>query len=294
MTETSRLGAYIELGKLRLSSMALLAVLAGLFLGSSEFPELYLTISTILGTVLVAVGGNALNMHLERETDIHMGRTQERPLPSGRLTAREVFVFGFVCAALGLALLVVMTNPVATALCAAIFVTYVWVYTPLKRRSTLNTLVGAVPGALPPVVGYAAASGHVDRAAVVLFFILFLWQIPHFLAIAWRYRDQYRSAGLQMLPVVDPGGRSTSTQMMVYCVSLVAVSILPSSPFVGMTGTLYLYAALGLGSIFLVATFLAAILRRPATMRACFCVSILYLPLLLGAMVVDNLLWNRI
>ena len=294
MTDMSRMRAYVELGKLRLSAMALFAVLAGLFLGSPALPEIYLSLSTVLGTVLVAVGGNALNMYLERETDLNMARTEARPLPSGRLTATEVLVFGLVCAALGLALLALRTNLVATALCATIFVTYVWVYTPLKRRSTLNTLVGAIPGALPPVVGYAAASGHVDRAAVVLFLILFLWQIPHFLAIAWRYREQYRSAGLKMLPVVDPDGHSTSTQMMVYCLSLIAVSMLPSSRLIGMTGQLYLYAALCLGSIFLVATFLAAILRRPVAMRACFSVSIVYLPLLLVAMVVDNFLRARI
>jgi protoheme IX farnesyltransferase len=294
LTSTARIRAFLELGKLRLSSLVLFAVVAGLFIGSPDLPAPSLVLSTVLGSVLVAIGGNALNMYLERETDRRMTRTQVRPLPTGRLGSGEVAVFGYGTAAVGLGVLAATTNLIATGLCAAVFVTYVWIYTPLKRLSTLNTLVGAVPGALPPVVGYAAGAGHVDRRALILFTILFLWQIPHFLAIAWRYREEYREAGLQMMPVVDTQGTATGRQMMVYSLSLFLVSVLPSHPSVGMTGGLYLAAAIVLGIIFLAAAFLAAILRRPGAMRECFLVSIIYLPLLLTAMVTDRLLWARV
>jgi heme o synthase len=287
-TGSSKFGAYLELGKLRLSSLAIFAVLAGLFLGSDGVPGWALAVPTLVGTMLVAIGGNALNMYLERDTDPAMHRTEGRPLPSGRLRPVEVLSWGIGSCVTGLALLFVFTNLLATMLCAVIGVTYVLIYTPMKRRSSLNTLVGAVPGALPPVVGYAAGKGHMDEAAVVLFFILFFWQIPHFLAIAWRYRDDYRRAGMQMLPVLDPEGRTTGVQMMIYCVSLVVISVLPSFPFVGLTGPMYLLVAVLLGVMFLASTFLAAVLRRPAAMRQCFLVSIIYLPLLFSAMVVDN------
>jgi protoheme IX farnesyltransferase len=270
--------------------MAIFAVLAGLLLGAEFPPGSVLALATIVGTILVAIGGNALNMYLERDTDPAMHRTEDRPLPSGRLTPKEVLSFGILTCLIGLACLAMFTNWIATALCAVIGVTYVMVYTPMKRRTSLNTLVGAVPGALPPVVGYAAGKGQVDQAAVVLFFILFLWQIPHFLAIAWRYRDDYERAGMQMLPVLDPEGRTTGVQMVVYCLCLVVVSVMPSLAFVDLTGQLYMLVAILLGVVFFVATLLAAIQRRPPAMRLCFLVSIIYLPLLFTAMVVDHLM----
>ena len=286
----SKLRAYVELGKLRLSSMAIFAVLAGLLLGSPGIPGWPLMLVTVVGTILVAVGGNALNMYLERDTDPHMTRTEGRPLPTGRLAPAEVWGFGLGTITIGLCLLFVFTNLVATVLCGVIGFTYVAVYTPMKRVSTLNTLVGAIPGALPPVVGYAAGAGHVDIGAAVLFFILFLWQIPHFLAIAWRYRDQYEAAGLQMLPVIDREGRTTAFQMVIYCACLVVVSVLPSFSYVGLTADLYLYAAIALGVAFFLATLVAAMRRTAAAMRDCFLVSIIYLPLLFTVMVVDNIL----
>ena len=213
-----------------------------------------------------------------------------RPLPSGRLSPAAVRRFGLICALGGLGLLALSTNLYATALCAIIFVTYVLVYTPMKRRSTLNTLVGAIPGALPPVVGYAASAGQLDGRAVVLFLILFFWQIPHFLAIAWRYRDQYRRAGMQMLPVVDSDGRLTALQMIVYSVCLLVVSILPSTGYLRMTGELYMAAAVLLGAIFLLSVVYAALVRTSFSMYQCFFMSIIYLPLLFSAMVLDKYL----
>ena len=194
------------------------------------------------------------------------------------------------CAVGGLAVLAVATNLYATSLCAVILLTYVLVYTPMKRWSTLNTLVGAVPGALPPVVGYVAAAGSLDRRAVVLFLIVFFWQIPHFLAIAWRYRDQYRQAGLKMLPVVDTQGYLTAVQMVLYSACMLAVSLLPSTGYLQMTGELYLFTAILLGVGFLLVTMWAAVARTSSSMYQCFLASILYLPLLFGAMVLDKFL----
>ncbi len=281
----AKAAAYLELGKLRLSALAVLAVLAGIYMGD-RVPAPGLVVYALLGTVLVAVGGNALNMFLEREADSRMRRTAGRPLPTGRLAPRAALVFGLVMVTVGVSLLRYGTTTAATLLCGAIAFTYVLVYTPLKRHSPLNTLVGAIPGALPPVVGYAAATGSVDHRALALFMILFFWQVPHFLAIAWRYRADYERAGMKMLPVVSPGGRTTANQMVLYCSALVLVSLWPR--FLGMTGDLYLFAAMLLGILFLVPTVAAARLRTDRAMRQCFLVSIVYLPMLLGIMVFDN------
>ena len=282
----SGIGVWAELAKPRLSAMAVFAVIAGLFLGSAEPPSLQVVLACVFATFAVAAGGNALNMFLEREHDSRMPRTKGRPLPTGRLRPPQVLAFGLLSAALGLAVLSLATNALATTLCAAIFVTYVLVYTPLKRVTTLNTLVGAVPGALPPLVGYAAGNGALDMRGAMLFLILFFWQIPHFLAIAWRYRDDYRAGGMVMLPVVDRDGRFTAMQMVVYTVALIATTLFAS--VVGLGGPLYLVVAICLGVLFLVPVILAATLRAESAMRMTFLVSIIYLPLLLCVMVLDQ------
>ncbi|MFO1053830.1 MAG: heme o synthase [Planctomycetota bacterium] len=280
--------AFLELGKLRLSSLAIFAVVAGLYLGtpSGISVDTALLVSTTIGTLLIAVAGNALNMLLERDVDPLMERTRGRPLPTRRLTPREVRIFGVACAAIGIFVLAVSTNWLATGLCALVLVTYVFVYTPLKRVSEFNTIVGAVPGALPPVVGYVAAKGMIDVAAAVLFAILFLWQIPHFLAISWRYRHDYARGGMKMLAVRDVEGRMIRRQMLVYTFALIAVSMLPYR--FAMTGGIYLASAALLGFVFAVPVFCAAVLRWEAAVRQTFVVSIIYLPLLLGVMVLDR------
>ncbi len=286
MAPSHRLLAYFELGKLRLSALAVFAVAAGMLLGARE-PVAPLRLAAVsFGTLLVAAAGNAWNMWLERELDLRMQRTRARPLPSGRLQPREALLFGAVAAAAGLVLVAAAANWLATLLSLVILLSYVFVYTPLKRRTTLNTIVGAVPGALPPVVGYAAAAGTVDARALVLFLILYFWQVPHFLAIAWRYRDDYRAADMRMLPVEDPGGRRTSTQMVVWCAALVVASLLVYP--MRISNQLYVVAAAALGVVFFVATLLAAWTRTDAAMRLCFHVSILYLPLLFAVMVLDR------
>ena len=282
----ARIGAYVELGKLRLSSLAIFAVIAGVYLGYPGSPPFSLVIGTTIGTLLVAMGGNALNMAIEREHDQRMGRTEGRPLPTGRLRLGEAIAFGVVCALLGLSWLWFDTNPLATATCGVVFITYVFVYTPLKRITPMNTIVGAVPGALPPVVGYVAATGRFDIGAMALFLILFFWQIPHFLAISWRYREDYAKAGMKMLTVTDPDGSATRRQMLVYTLSLLIASILPT--VVGLAGEYYLVAAILLGVLFLTPVVLASVLRWESAMRATFLASIVYLPLLFLAMVLDR------
>jgi protoheme IX farnesyltransferase len=282
----TRLLAFLELGKLRLSGLAVFAVVTGLLLGSEDPVPPLRVAAVALGTLLAAAGGSALNMWRERELDRRMERTRGRPLPSGRLRPQQALGFGIGAVAAGLLLLFAVSNWLATALCAAIVASYVLIYTPLKRVTTLNTIVGAFPGALPPVVGYAASAGTVDQRAWVLFLILYFWQVPHFLAIAWRYRDDYRRAGMRMLPVEDPTGARTAVQMVVWCGALVLVSLFAYPT--GVSGPLYLISAAALGAVFFAATLLAARARTDPAMRLCFHVSIVYLPLLFAVMLLDR------
>ena len=281
----SRVGDYVELTKPRVAVLVLFTVAAGAWLaGRSELDPLLL-LHTVAATALVAAGASALNQLIERHSDARMRRTENRPLPSGRLQPVEVLLFGLALGVAGLAYLGLATRqPLAVLVAATTFVLYAFVYTPLKRVSTLNTLVGAVPGALPPVIGWAAVRGTLTPEAGILFAILFLWQVPHFLAIAWIYRDEYARAGLCMLPVVDPTGKITGRQMVLYCLALVLVSLLPA--LVGHAGPVYFAGAVLLGLVFLRATlgFLTDVGNRRA--RRVLRASLLYLPLLLALLLV--------
>lgn len=300
---TGKLRAYWELGKPRLSALAVFAVVAGIYMGwpsRRTHPPLDLLVATTLGTFLAACGAAALNMYRERHLDPLMNRTSKRPLPSGRLTPRQVLVFGCAAALAGVLLVLFGAAPLAddgtramaqlnwtaAALCAAIVVSYVVIYTPMKVVSPLNTLVGAIPGALPPVVGHAAVVGTLAPAQLVLFAILFCWQIPHFLAIAWRYREDYARAGMRMLPVVDTTGYRTGATMLLYMGGLGVASFVPWTT--GMAGERYAVAAALLNILFVVPTTFAALTRRDAAMRMTFLVSIVYLPLLFSIMVWDR------
>ena len=206
-----RVADYVELAKPRVAVLVLFTVGAGVLLADGRNFQFLVLLHTVLGTALVAAGASALNQWLERDSDALMRRTEKRPLPSGRLQALEVFLFGLLLGLVGVLYLALTLNRITAALVAAVtFVLYVAVYTPLKRRTPLNTLIGAVPGALPPIIGWCAVRGEITREAGVLFLILFLWQVPHFLAIAWIYRDEYARAGLRMLPVVDREGHRTA------------------------------------------------------------------------------------
>ncbi len=264
----------------------LLTAAAGFYLGARDGMSLALLAHTLLGTALVAGGTNAFNQLRERDVDARMERTRRRPLPSGRLSPRAAGAFAGLISVAGVAYLAWRVNLLTAALAALTLASYVLLYTPLKRRTSLNTLVGAVPGALPIVGGWTAAGGRLDAAMVALFGILFLWQLPHFLALAWIYREDYRRGGLAMLSVADPDGRRTARMILLYATALLPVSLLPS--VLGLTGALYFYGALVLGVAYAAAG--APLLAR-ATPRAAwrvFAASIVYLPALLTLAVLDK------
>jgi len=257
-----RLADYLQMTRPRIGVMALFTVAVGFLLASSPDVRIGLLLHTLIGTGLVASGASALNQWLERKTDARMKRTADRPLPSGRVYPIEALLFGSLLGIVGITYLALMLPGPAAAIVAAItFISYVGVYTPLKPYSVWNTVVGAVPGALPPVIGWCAARETVGIEAVALFLIMFVWQLPHFFAIAWLYRDDYAAGGLRMLPAVDPTGRLTAKAMIGGCLLLLPVTMVPS--MVGLTGPFYLA-----GAIFLSVCFLnCAIQFRKATTR---------------------------
>ncbi|HVQ12432.1 MAG TPA: heme o synthase [Vicinamibacterales bacterium] len=278
---------FVALTKPRLNLLVLLTTVAGLYLGSPNGVALALVAHTLMGTALVAGGAAALNQVWERETDRRMRRTSSRPLPRGRLGVAEGTWFGVLLALAGVVDLALGATVAAAAVAAATLVSYVLVYTPLKTRTSLATIVGAVPGALPPVIGWAAATGDITLPAIVLFGIVFFWQMPHFLAIAWMYKDDYRNAGIPLLPVVEPDGRRTGRQAVLYTAALWPVSLLPA--LVGLAGAPYSAIATSLGIVFIWLSVVFARDRSHESARQLFLFSITYLPLLLGALVADRL-----
>jgi protoheme IX farnesyltransferase len=285
--EKSWLAVYADLIKARLTTLVLLTTLVGFYLGWRGPMNYLLMLNAVLGTALVASGAAALNQLLEREHDAKMRRTRNRPLPSGRLQPPTVMIFGGVCSCAGLLYLALAVNLTTSVIGAVSLLSYLFIYTPLKRVTWLNTAVGAIPGALPPLMGWTAARGELSGEGWALFAILAFWQVPHFFAIAWIYRDEYAKAGFVMLPVIDPGGRRTGRQAVSHTLLLLPVSL---CPFVyHLTGKFYLIGALVLGFAFL---FFAVQFARHMTVpraRQLFFVSILYLPLLLIVMVLDKI-----
>jgi heme o synthase len=264
----------------------LLTAAAGFYLGSADGVRLVLLIHTLIGTALVAGGTNAFNQWRERDVDARMQRTRGRPLPSGRVRPGAAAAFAGAISVGGVTYLAVLVNALTAGLAALTLVSYVGLYTPLKRRTSLNTLIGAIPGALPIVGGWTAAGGRLGAAVFALFWILFLWQLPHFLALAWIYREDYRRGGLAMLSVEDTDGSRTARMALLYAAALLPVSLLPS--LLGLTGALYFFGALVLGVAYAAIT---APLLRETTARAAwrvFFVSIIYLPALLTLMVLDK------
>jgi protoheme IX farnesyltransferase len=268
--------------------MALLTVAAGAILASAGAPGWGSVVHALVGAALVAAGASALNQLMERDIDARMQRTKDRPLPAGRLQPGEVLVFGFGSALGGVAYLALtLPHPLAAIVAALTFLIYVFIYTLLKRRTPLNTLVGAIPGALPPVIGWTAVRGSLNAEGVALFAVLFLWQVPHFLAIGWIYRPDYCRAGLRMLPSVDLEGSMTGQQMICYCLALFAASL---APFViGRAGPVYLASALLLGIGFLLCS--VGVARRPSVARArtVLRASLIYLPALLTLLLLDSI-----
>ena len=277
----------LELTKPRITQLVLLTSAAGFYAGARGGVDPVLLLHTLLGTALVAGGTNALNQLRERDIDARMERTRRRPLPSGRVTPRTAGLFAAAISIVGVLYLALAVNLLTAGLAALTLVSYVFLYTPLKRRTTLNTLIGAVPGALPIVGGWTAAGGSLDVAVGALFWILFLWQLPHFLALAWIYRDDYRRGGLAMLSVDDPEGRRTGRMVLLYALALLPVSLVPT--LVGLTGTVYFLGALALGVVYTgVGVALAWRVTSPRAWRV-FTVSVVYLPALLALLVIDKI-----
>ncbi|HUA82719.1 MAG TPA: heme o synthase [Bryobacteraceae bacterium] len=275
---------YLALTKPRITVFILLSTAIG-FLCAGHF-QAWTLLHALIGTGLMASGTAALNQWYEREADAKMNRTKARPIPSGRLTARRAFWFGVALSIGGFFDLWLGANLLAGLLSLFTLVSYLFVYTPLKQRSPHSTTIGAIPGAMPPLIGFAAAAGTLNPLAWILYGILFLWQFPHFYAIAWMYREDYARAGIRMLPVVEPDGESTARRIVLFSLALVPVSLLPR--FFGSAGNVYLAGALALGLLFVLAGARAAFDRTRPRARQVLLASVVYLPLLYGLLVLDR------
>lgn len=281
----ARIGAWRELAKPGLMNLVLITTGLGFLLATSGPLDWLAFAATVLGTALVGGGANGLNQWWERHRDARMARTRNRPLPSGRLSPLESIFVSVAMTGAGLTLLVATTNSLATWLAFASWGSYVFLYTPLKPVTTLNTLVGAIPGAIPPLIGWTAAAGTLGAGGWVLFAILFVWQIPHFLAIAWLYREDYEAGGFRMLPAIDPDGEATFRMALFYCVGMLPVSW--AAVLVGLSGWVYLAGStlLGLGMLRVALRLYRE--RTSLAARALFLTTIAYLPTLLLVMLLD-------
>ena len=281
-----RVNAYVELTKPRITFLIALTSAAGFALASRGSINYISLTSALVGIALLSSGIATLNQYLERDLDALMRRTAGRPLPSGKLLPWEALAFGIGLTALAEIYLLVLVNPLSALLGLTVIAGYLFGYTPLKTRTSLSTMVGAFPGAVPPLIGWTAARGTLDLEGWVLFAILFLWQFPHFLAIAWMYREDYSRAGILMLPVIEPEGRVTAQQIVVYTLMLIPISLLPA--VLGMSGKVYLYGAIILGLAFLYSSIRAAFSLSRQQARRLLLASVLYLPLLFILMVLNR------
>lgn len=277
---------YLELTKPRITILILICTAVGYFFGCGTSFRLLMLVHVLLGTALMASGTSALNQWYEADSDAKMRRTRERPIPAGRIKPGHGFLFGVLLSTAGFAELWFGTNALAAALGLFTLLSYMFVYTPLKRRSPACTTVGALPGAMPPLIGYAAASGGLDAGALALFLILFVWQFPHFYAIAWMYREDYARGGIRMLPVIEPDGESTAKRIVACSVLLIPISLVPR--LLDMTGSVYSATAVVAGLGFL---YFGVRLGRERTLtraRYVLLASVFYLPVLLAVMVMNR------
>jgi heme o synthase len=283
-----RAADFLELTKPRIVTMVALTALFGYYLApaTAAFDWLRLVV-TLVGTSLAAAGTMTLNQYLERDLDARMLRTRQRPLPDGRVAPFDALVFGTTLTIIGILLLLLAVNPLSAAVTAATSISYLFAYTPLKTRTSLCTLVGAIPGALPPLTGWAAASGSLDVASWAVFAIMFVWQIPHSLAIAQMYRDDYARGGFALLPVVDPDGTSTARQILTYSLALVSVGMVPT--LLGLAGPIYFAASIVLGIGMLAPSYRLARSAKTADARRVMFASLIYLPVLFAIMAADKL-----
>jgi protoheme IX farnesyltransferase len=280
--------AYVALTKPDVSFLVVMTTLAGYALGTVGPLDWQRMAHTVVGTTLVAAGTSALNHYLERDSDARMRRTSSRPLPSGALAPAQAIWFGIAMVTAGIVDLLLATNALTALLAIATSVTYLGVYTPLKTRTTLATMIGAFPGAMPPLIGWAAARGSLGPGAWVLFAILFLWQVPHFHAIAWIYREDYGRAGIRMLSVVDRDGRSTFGQILFCAAALIPVSLLAS--VTGLAGVRFYFSALIVGLLLVEVCLWASASKTNVRAKWLMHATVLHLPLLLGLMIFDKFL----
>jgi protoheme IX farnesyltransferase len=284
-----RIADYVQLTRPRLGAMVLFTVAVGYFIGAGKDARVIVLLNTLFGTALVAAGASALNQWMERKTDARMKRTANRPLPAGRLHPVEAFGFGALLGIGGTAYLALTLPHINSAIiAAATLLSYVLIYTPLKRITVWNTVVGAVPGALPPLIGWCAARGEINLEGASLFAILFVWQLPHFFAIAWLYRDDYAAGGMRMLPIVDPDGRHTAQAMIGLCILLIPVSMGPA--LLQMTGQLFLVSSVLLSIYFLVCAMDFRRNRTRENARHVLKASLYYLGGLMLLLLIDGVL----
>ena len=282
-----KLNAYIELTKPSINALVLVTTVLGFYLAKGSFQRLDVLAWTLLGSALSCGGGSTLNQYLERDSDALMNRTKNRPLPTGVITPHDALGFGIVLILSGVALLCWKVNLLTAFLSLLTCFLYVLVYTPMKKLSWLNTTIGAIPGAIPPLGGWAAATNSLDLGGWALFLILFAWQHPHFYAIAWMLKEDYKKAGYKMLPVVYPDGKMTLAQIMAFTFALIGFSILPS--MIGLSGKIYFWGALLIGMIPLYTGWAFSRAQSNANARNVLLASVLYLPLLLGVIIIDTI-----
>lgn len=278
----ARAADFLELTKPRITLMVLITTLVGFYMGSDLGLRPILLLNTLIGTALVAAGASALNQYLERDLDARMLRTRTRPLPEGRLLPNEALIFSATLAVTGVVYLTLFVNGITGALGAFTLAAYAFVYTPLKTRTAFCTLIGALPGAVPPLMGWTAARGNIDEVALSIFAILFLWQMPHFFAIAWIFTEDYARGGF----VMHSSGANTGRQIVLYCCALIPVSVLPA--YFHATGSIYFYGALLLGFVYLGYGTAVALFRSNTYAHRLLRISILYLPALLVLMMYDK------
>lgn len=287
LTARDRVLAFVELTKPRIAFMLVLTAAAGFYLGSGSNFNGMLFVNTMIGITLLAFGVATLNQWMERSTDPLMERTATRPLPTGKITPNEALIFGILQCVVAELYLFFLVNGLTAVLGLVVIVGYVLMYTPLKTRTSASTAIGAIPGAMPPLMGWTAASNEISLGAWALFVFLFLWQFPHFFAIAWMYKEQYAKAGIVMLPVIEPDGKITARQIVLFTIMMVPVSVAPF--FLGISGVISLIVGSVLGIWFLVESIRTARSRTGESARRLLLVSVLYLPLIFAVLVLNKL-----
>ncbi len=283
--EKTRLADYWDLTKPGITFLVVVTALAAFYIASHGSPNILLLVNSLFGIACISGGGGALNHYIERERDVLMNRTRNRPVPSGRVHPTEALILGIGLSLMGVVYLTVAVNTITALLGALTLIGYIGVYTPLKRVSPHSTIIGAFPGAMPPVLGWTAVTGTVSLEALILFAVVFFWQMPHFLGIAWMYRKDYERGGFPMLPVVEPDGKSTVRMIVIYCTGLIPVTLFPT--VLGMAGYIYFFAALTCGLAFLYFSMRVAVAPTNTNAKYLVLASVFHLPVVMASLMID-------